>query len=110
MVRENPQQIGNNSYFTRIDLAKVDGAEFETAYLAFHDGFGKDERTPTGYRLDVMSNTGKTLKLYFFDYGDSAWGIWCPDKCEPGSRFMLMNMAKRPNNSLQRDAPQAARR
>jgi len=107
MVRDDPKELGNKSYFSRIDMTKVDGAELDAAYSVFQEGFDKDERTPTGYRLDVTSNFGKSLKLYFFDYGDSAWGIWCRDKCDPSSRFMLLNMEVRPNKSLQRDAPQA---
>lgn len=94
MVRDNPEKLGNESYFTSIRMTEVHGNEFQAAYTSFHDGFDKDERLPSGYRLDVTSISGKSLKLYFFDYGDSIWGIWCRDTCDPDSRFMILNMTK----------------
>jgi len=109
MVRKNPAELGNRSYFTNIKMTKVEGAEFEEAYSAFHASFRKDEALPIGYRLDATSVSGKNLKLYFFDYGDSAWGIWCRETCDPKLSFMVLNMAKRPNKALQGNAPQAAR-
>lgn len=94
MMRDNPLPVGNKSYFTRINLVKVDGPEFQTAYSAFHGNFAPDKTLPTGYRLDLESVSGRTLKLYFFDYETHAWGIWCTTGvCDPGSRFMLIDMS-----------------
>lgn len=109
MVRKEPKELGNKSYFTKIQMTKVDGEEFREVYSVFHAGLDPKEAIPVGYRLDVTSVSGDALKLYFFDYGNSAWGIWCRDKCDPKLRFMVLNMAKRPNKALQGDAPQAAR-
>jgi hypothetical protein len=97
MVRTNPAALGKTSYFTKIDMAKVSGDEFKTAYDAYHSHYAPDPQLPAGYRLDVQSISGGTLTLYFFDYGANAWGIWCPDgKCVPESKFMLIDMSKKP--------------
>jgi len=32
---------------------------------------------PKVYSLQVVFISGKTLRLNFFDYGDSKWGMWC---------------------------------
>jgi hypothetical protein len=109
MVQKEPKELGNKSYFTKIIMTKVEGSEFQETYSVFHAGFDAKETLPVGYRLDVASVSGDSLKLYFFDYGDSAWGIWCRDTCDPKLSFMVLNMAKRPNKALQEDAPQAAR-
>jgi hypothetical protein len=109
MVRREPKELGNKSYFTKISLTEVEGQEFQEAYSVFHAGFDSKEALPVGYRVDVTSISGESLKLYFFDYGHSAWGIWCRDTCDPKLSFMVLNMAKSPNKVLQRDAPRAAR-
>ncbi len=98
MVRNNPEEIGNKSYFTKIALSKVTGYEFVKAYEAFHVGLDQDKVLPIGYRLDLKSVSGKTITQYFFDFGDLAWGIWCNDGCDSGSRFMLLDMKKRLSN------------
>lgn len=97
MVRDNPEKVGNKSYFTKIALSKVAGDEFTKAYEAFHQDMGVDTILPAGYRLDLISVSGKTIIQYFFDYGDFAWGIWCNKICDPDTRFMLLNMKKQPN-------------
>jgi len=108
MVRTEPKELGNKSYFTNIKMTKVDGKEFQEAYSAFHADLDPKETIPVGYRLDVTSVSGKTLKLYFFDYGNSAWGIWCRDECDPKLRFMILDMAKRPGNVPQEDTPKTS--
>jgi hypothetical protein len=95
VVPDSPAELGNKSYFTSISMTKVEGNEFQAAYSAFHSQFDENEALPVGYRLDVASVSGNTLKLYFFDYGDFAWGIWCPDKCEANLSFMVLNTAMR---------------
>jgi hypothetical protein len=97
MVQNNPEPLGNQSYFTKIEMTKVDGDEFQSAYSTYHQGFAPDSKMPAGYRLNVTSISGKALVLYFFDYGTYAWGIWCPSgKCDPSSRFMILDMAHPP--------------
>jgi hypothetical protein len=98
MVVSDPKSLGNNSYFTKIQLTKVEGDEFQSAYSVFHGRMAPDPKLPEGYRLDVASVSGNALVLYFFDYGSHAWGIWCPHGiCDSDSRFMVLDMAHRPN-------------
>jgi len=98
MVVSDPQPLGNKSYFTKIQLTKIEGNDFQPAYSVFHSYFAPDPKLPDGYRLDLVSVSGSTLMLYFFDYGaNNAWGMWCPQgKCDPQSRFMILDMAQRP--------------
>jgi hypothetical protein len=96
MVRAAPASLGNQSYFIKIEMTKVKGDEFQTAYSVFHDRFAPEPKPPDGYRLDLVSISGRTLKLYFFDYGTFASGIWCPEQCDPSSRFMILDMSRRP--------------
>lgn len=108
MVQTNPEPLGNSSYFTRISFTPVEGKEYATAHEAINKGFDEEEMMPKGYRLDVTSVSGKSLKLYFFEAGDSIWGIWCREDCDTGSRFMLLNMQKKPNKALQGGGPRPA--
>lgn len=101
MVQNDPKELGNNSYFAKIDMTSVGGDEFLNAYSVFHAGLDPTEAKPSGYRLDVTSNSGESLKFYFFDYGDSAWGIWCRETCDPKLRFMMLDMSKRPSKARQ---------
>jgi len=96
MVKENPAALGNKSYFIKIEMNKVEGDEFRSAYAAYHEGFAPEQTQPDGYRLDLASISGEKLKLYFFDYGTHAWAIWCTKECAPSSRFMILDMSKRP--------------
>jgi hypothetical protein len=96
MVREHPAELGNQSYFTSIGVTPISGAEFEGVYSVFLTGMDRDENLPRGYRLDVTSVSGKALRLYLFDYSDSAWGIWCNTDCKPESRFMILKADKNP--------------
>lgn len=97
MVRSNPDQVGNASYFTIITLTRVVGEEFDEAYKTFQVGFDPNEKPPTGFRLNLASVSGRTLLLYFFDYGDFAWGMWCPSgECTADGRFMILDMSKPP--------------
>ncbi|MDR3528240.1 MAG: hypothetical protein P4L57_13275 [Rhizomicrobium sp.] len=98
MVRDNPEPLGNKSYFTSIQWTKVEGEEFQRAYSVFQTGFAPAKKNPVGYRLDVRSVSGRELELYFFDSDTYAWGIWCPEhKCDAASRFMILDMSKKPS-------------
>ena len=92
MVDRLPQLLGNKSYFTRIEMMRIGGEEFASAYDTFHEGFDPNETIPDGYRVDLTSASGKTVRLYFFDYDTYAWGMECRDaKCERDSRFMILD-------------------
>ena len=99
MVRKNPEKLGNRSYFTSIEMTKVTGDEFDNAYQAMTQGLDTDNTRPQGYRLDVTSVSGKSLRLYFFDFGESVWGVWCREECNPLSRFMILDMTDSTNNT-----------
>jgi hypothetical protein len=92
-----PELLGNASYFTRIDVAKVRGEEFDDVYKTFHVGFDENEVKPDAYRADIATAAGKSIRMYFFDYDTYAWGMSCPDnKCETDSRFMILDKNTRP--------------
>lgn len=97
MVKKDPAPLGNKSYFTKIEMTKIEDDEFQEAYTAVHGNFAADSHLPDGYRLDVTSVSGDTLTLDFFDYGTYVWGIWCATgHCDPASRFMVLDMTHRP--------------
>ena len=92
-----PQKTGNTIYFTKIDVARVKGPEFEAAYAAFHDGFDQNEVRPDAYRVDLTTIEGRSIRMYFFDYDTYAWGMSCPgDRCETDTRFMILDKNTRP--------------
>jgi hypothetical protein len=98
MVERGPRPLGNASYFTKIVLTKVAGDEYDEAYETFHEGLddGKASK-PDGYRVDLTSVSGRTMRLYFFDYDTYAWGMSCPEnRCLQTSRFMIVDKANRP--------------
>jgi hypothetical protein len=101
MVVDNPAPTGNLSYFTKIEMVEVTGKQYSDVYRTFHGHFGVDDKLPRAFKLDVDSVPGPPvthLTLYFFDYGSSAWGMWCPHgKCDPTSNFMILDMAHRPD-------------
>jgi len=92
------EEMGDNkSYFTKIDVKKVQGDEFEKAYDTFHVGFDDKEVKPDAYRVDLVSVSGETMRLFFFDYDSYAWGMTCEeDKCDPDTRFMVLDKNHRP--------------
>lgn len=100
MVRNNPASVGNQSYFTRIDMAVVDLAAAERALSEFRKIFPADGTPSTVYRLDLTSISQRVLQLYFMEFTKDKrtdlWGIWCSDtNCARESMFMLLDMAKR---------------
>lgn len=86
-----------SSYFTKIELTKVTGEEFEKAYEVFHAGFDPKDAKPAGYRLDVTTMAGNEIRLYMFDYFTYGWGMACSkEACDPSSRFVMLNMKQDP--------------
>jgi hypothetical protein len=97
LTDQQPEPVGNRVYFTKIDLVKVKGAEFDEAYGSFHEGFDEREVKPDGYRVDITTVEGKSLRMYFFDYDTYAWGISCPEnKCVTDTRFMILDRSTPP--------------
>lgn len=94
---KRPELLGNTSYFTKIEVEKVKGDEFNDAYKSFHVGFDDKEVRPDAYRVDIATSGGASLRMYFFDYDTYAWGMECPDNaCETDSRFMILDKNTRP--------------
>lgn len=95
---ENAKEASTTeSYFTKIDIAQVKGQEFDSAYLTFHAGFDDKEVKPDAYRVDLITASGKDIRLFFFDYESYAWGMTCPDnKCDADTRFMILDRNNRP--------------
>jgi hypothetical protein len=94
---KEPEELGNKSYFTKIDVRRVSGEEFDQIYGIFHAGFDDKEVKPDAYRVDIATVSGKTKRMFFFDYDSYAWGMECPDnKCDPDTRFMVLDKNHRP--------------
>jgi hypothetical protein len=93
----NPQPLGNSVYFTKIEINRVSGEEFEDAYNIFHQGLDDKEPKPDGYRVNIETSSGKTLRMYFFDYDTYAWAIECNENdCDPDSKFAILDKEHRP--------------
>lgn len=87
----------SSAYFTKIELTKVTGEEFDKAYEVFHAGFDPKDAKPAGYRLDVTTMDGNDIRLYMFDYFTYGWGMACSkDACDRSSRFVMLNMNEDP--------------
>lgn len=108
MVRSKPEPLGNNSYFTKIELTELTGKEADKSIALFETGFDVSESKPRVFSLKVKSISGKVLGFKFFDFGNSQWGMWCNKECDPNSKFMLLNMVKKPNKSSNSDGVNAA--
>jgi hypothetical protein len=95
---ENARESASaESYFTKIDVVQVKGDEYDSAYRAFHVGFDDKEVKPDAYRVDLASVSGRTVRMFFFDYDSYAWGMTCPDnKCDTDTRFMVLDKNNRP--------------
>jgi hypothetical protein len=97
IVDKEPEEVGNKSYFTKIDVQPVKGDEFNQVYGTFHIGFDDKEVKPDAYQVDLATASGKTLRMYFFDYDSYAWGMTCPEnKCDIETRFMVLDKNHRP--------------
>jgi len=89
--------LDGGSYFTKIEVTKVTGEEFDKAYEVFHAGFDPKDAKPAGYRLDVTTMEGNDIRLYMFDYFTYGWGMACTeDACDQSSRFVMLVMNKDP--------------
>jgi hypothetical protein len=92
MVDRMPAPLGNKSYFAAIDIARVTGEEFQSIYKTFHEGLDQREALPDLYRAELTSVSGKSVRVYFFDYGTYAWGMECiAGLCARNSRFMILD-------------------
>lgn len=98
MVRSNPEPVGNRSYFTKIEMLPVSGEEADAAIGEFEAGFDASDLRPAVYVLTVVSISGESLSFRFFDYGEAKWGMWCNRGCDPDSRFMLLDMTRKPGS------------
>ena len=88
-----PIRSDSSSYFTKIELTKIGGKEFEKAYEVFHAGFDPKDAKPVGYRLDVTTMAGRTIRLYMFDYFSYGWAMTCSkDAFDVSSRFVMLNL------------------
>jgi hypothetical protein len=97
LVMNNPEILGNRSYFTQVDVLRVTGAEFEQAYATFREGLDGKETPPDVYRAHLTSVSGRVMRVYFFDYDSYAWGMSCPDNnCVRDSRFIILDRTREP--------------
>jgi hypothetical protein len=93
----NPQQIGNESYFTAIGVSELQPDELASAVAMFNDGLHFDEPSAKGYRADLVSVSGAIITMYFFDFGTFGGGMACPDgDCALDSRFLIMERQTKP--------------
>jgi len=96
-VNSDPSDAAGQSYFTKIELTKVTGDEFDKVYEVFHAGFDAKDGKPAAYRLDLKTMSGKEIRLYMFDYFTYGWGMSCSaEACDPTSRFVMLNMSEDP--------------
>jgi len=97
VVDSQPKEVGNEAYFTQVNVIQAHGDEFNQAYDTFHIGFDQKEVKPDAYRVDLTTVAGKQIHMFFFDYDTYAWGMSCPDnKCDPDTRFMIISKKQRP--------------
>ncbi len=91
MVKHNPAELGNDSYFVTIDVSALQPEALTFAASIFHDGLDLNEHEAKGYRVTLSSVSGQSATIYFLDFGTFVGGMWCPDDaCVPQSRFMIM--------------------
>jgi len=94
LVRTQPEEVGNASYFRRVEFVLAKSEKVELVRSAFNAGFDANENPGDIYRLTVENQDGKPLILYFDvdESGKNTWGMWCADECDSDSRFMVLDM------------------
>jgi hypothetical protein len=98
---EPPPTAVSKAYFTKVEMTKIEGEEFEKAWAKFHADFKSSDAKPTGYKLVLSTASGDGLQLYFFDHKTYGWGISCPyGTCDTSSRFVIVNIAPKPKPAL----------
>ena len=91
MVKKDPAQLGNDSYFVTIEVADVEAEELISVLAMFSNGLDINEGHVKGYRVQLTSVSGRSTSFYFLDFDTFAGGIWCPEgACLPDWRFMIM--------------------
>jgi hypothetical protein len=92
MVKRDPVELGNDSYFVTIEIAELEPEKLLFAVSLFNDGLNiTEEGEVKGYRATLTSVSGRSTTIYFLDFATFAGGIWCPDDgCVAQSRFMIM--------------------
>lgn len=91
MVRRNPRELGNDSYFVTVDIADLEPEALVFALSMFHDALNMDEGQVKGYRVTLKSVSGRAATVYFLDFEKFAGGMLCPeDACVPQTQFMIM--------------------
>jgi hypothetical protein len=93
-AKSSPKQM---AHFTKIDVTKIKGEEYDHAMANFRGVFDRTEGKPAGYKVGLTTAAGEDLQLYFFDYFTYGWGISCPGgQCDLSSRFVIVNMKHEP--------------
>jgi hypothetical protein len=96
-LQGHADMLDNNAYFTKVEVTKVSGDEFEKAYEVFHAGFDPKDAKPAGYRIELTTMAGNDIRLYMFDYFTYGWGMACSkEACDPSSRFVMLDMSQDP--------------
>ena len=96
MVRSDPKESGNEFYFSEIEFTEATDDERLLGHLAINSGLDEPEEEGKVYRLSVSNQDGKDLVLMFEVSGDgeSIWGVWCGESCDPSTSFMLLDMTE----------------
>lgn len=95
----NPREVGNESYFTAIKAIQLAADDAAAATALFNDGLSFDEPGSKVYRVDVISVSGATNTLYFFDFGSFAGGMAClGGECDPDTRFLIIERLSKPRS------------
>jgi hypothetical protein len=96
-IADPKDAVGKMAYFTKIEVTPAKGEEFEKVYGTFHIGFDDKEPKPDAYRVDMTAVSGKTIRIFFFDYDTYAWGMACEEaQCDPETRFVILDKDHRP--------------
>jgi hypothetical protein len=70
-------------------LTSVEGNDAAPPLQTMQTIFGSMKPPPRTYRLDLISSSGRSLRLYFL-VDDAISGLWCTDVCDATSFFMVL--------------------